>query len=191
MEQVGAQHPFALEPNLLRDALRTTVVRVGDQLEPLESEIFECVVAEKPKGSSRHTSPSRIADAPIADVPGVRIVHAHADRSDDTPAFGDRELLPSDPGNLSEDEGSGIVLRIGPWDDGNPVLDVGVVARFDDRGHIVERPGTQLQVAVAELHLRSLERRKAAAAAFRDERKSAATYSPGRLPSEYHRRQRA
>jgi hypothetical protein len=48
MREVGAQHTFALETDLLRNALGRVVLRIGDQLEPLQPEIFECVLAEKP-----------------------------------------------------------------------------------------------------------------------------------------------
>src|SRR5437016_2826074 len=149
MEQVGAQHALALESDLLSNPLRSAVVRVGDQLEPLESEIFECVFAEKPKCSSRYTAPSRFRGAPIADVPRARIVHAHSDRPDDTSTFGNGELLSPDARNPPLDERSRVFLGVRTRDDWDPMLNLGVVAGVDDRRNIVQRPRTQLQVAVA------------------------------------------
>src|SRR2546421_12539748 len=149
MEQVGAQNTLALEPDLLSNPLRSAVVRVGDQLEPLESEIFERVLAEKPKCSSRYTTASRVGGAPIADVAGARIVHAHSDRSDDTSPLGNGELLAPDSRNLPLDERARVFLRVGTRDDRNPVLNLGVVAGVDDRRNIVQSPRAKLQVAVA------------------------------------------
>jgi hypothetical protein len=140
--QVGPQDAFALEADLLRHALRGEVVKVRDQLEPFELEIFERVPAQEPKGACGHATSSGLARAPIADVARARIVHAHSDRSDDAAAFGDCELLPTDSRHFSSDERACVFLRVRPRDHRNPVLDLGVVARLDDRGNIVQRPGT-------------------------------------------------
>jgi hypothetical protein len=41
MPQVSAQHALALEADFLGNALRGDVVRIGDQLEPLELRLVE------------------------------------------------------------------------------------------------------------------------------------------------------
>jgi hypothetical protein len=41
MPQVCAQQALALEADLLGDALRGDVVRIGDELEPLEPQLVE------------------------------------------------------------------------------------------------------------------------------------------------------
>ena len=40
MGQMGTQHTFALETDFLGNALGCMVVRIGDQLEPLQPEVF-------------------------------------------------------------------------------------------------------------------------------------------------------
>ena len=148
MSQVRAQHSFALETDLLRNALGREVVRIGDQLEPLQPQVFERVLGEKPKCSRSDTTTARFAGAPVADVTCARVVDAHPDRSDDASILDDRELLRADPRNLSLDERARICLCIRARNCGNPVVDLGVVARGDDRRNVVQRPGTQLDVAV-------------------------------------------
>src|SRR6266550_1071877 len=130
MKQVGAQHTFALETDLLRNALGGAVVRIGDQLESLQLKVFEPVLTDETKGSRGHTATSRFTGTPVADVTRARAVDSHPDRSDDASTFSDRQLL-AVARDLSPDEGARVFVRIGTRDEGNPPLNVGVVACGD------------------------------------------------------------
>ena len=81
---------------------------------------------------------------------------------------------------------SGVRLR----DERDEPGDLVVVQCVDERIEVGRCIGPQQEVAVAELHGLILERRKAACGGLSEDN-PAATYSPGRLPSEYHRRWRA
>jgi len=148
MKEVGAQHTFAPEADLLRNTLRSVVVRIGDQLEPLQPEVVECLPGEKPKRACRDTSSASFGGAPVPDVAGTRLIDGHPDRSDDISTFGDRVLLLTNPRDLSPNEGACVFVRIRTRDDGNPLLDLGVTTRCDDRRHVVQRPSTQLDISV-------------------------------------------
>jgi len=137
-----------LEPDFLSYALGCMVVRIGDQLEPLQPEVFERVLAEKAKRARGDAPTSSFACAPVADVTRARVVDPHSDRPDDASVLGDRELLCTDPRNLSLDESARIRFRVWARDGRDPVVDLGVVAGSDDRRNVVERPGAQLDVAV-------------------------------------------
>src|SRR6266487_1484198 len=123
------------------------------------------MLAEKPERSSSHAAPTSVRRTPVADVTSTEIVDLHSNRAHDTFTRSDGELVgPSR--DISPDEGARVVLRIRARDDRNPMLNLRVVARRDDRRNVVQRPWTQFDVAVAQLHLLSLERRKAAVAAL-------------------------
>jgi len=110
------------------------------------------VLAENPQRSSRDTTAASLRGAPVADVTGTEIVDRHSDRAYDTFIGSDGELVRPDTRDLSQDESTRVVLRIRARDDGNPVQDLRVVARRDDRRNVVQRPVTQKDVAVAQLH---------------------------------------
>jgi hypothetical protein len=153
MGQMGPENTFTLETHLLRNPLGCMVLRVPDQLEALQPEIFECVFAEKAKRARGNPPTSSLSGAPVADVTRPRVVDVHPDRSDDSSILDDRELLRSDPRNLSLDEGACISLCIRARDCRNPVVNVDVIARGDNCRDVVQRPGAQLDVAVARFHL--------------------------------------
>jgi len=152
MRQMRAQHSFALETHFLGNSLGCVVVRVRNELEPLEAEVFESVLREKPQRPRRHTTTSSFPGAPVADVTCARAVDAHPDRPDNASSLGDGELLRADPRDLSLDEGARVFIGVGARNRGNPMMDLGVVARADDRRNVVQRPGTQCDVAVVEFH---------------------------------------
>ena len=82
--EVRAEDALALEADLLRAALRGDVVRVGDQLEPLELELVEAPAREQPERSGAQAPPSCGRCDPVADPTTVAVrVHAHPDRADD------------------------------------------------------------------------------------------------------------
>src|SRR5215218_7566370 len=162
MEEVRAKHAFATKPDFLRNPLRRLVVGVGDELEALEAELLEAVATEQPEGARRHAAPARWWSAPVADVPVAELlVEAEPDRPDRAVALRDRELSLAGRG-FASNEGSGVVFRVRPGNDRNPTLNVRIVARVDERRHVVHPPGPKLEITVLEHHVRTLERRPSA-----------------------------
>ncbi len=56
MHEVRAEHALAPEPDLLGDALRRDVVRIGDEIDALQLEIVERLAREesqRPRADSR------------------------------------------------------------------------------------------------------------------------------------------
>jgi hypothetical protein len=47
MSEMGAKDAFALEPDSLGNTLRRDVVRIGDEIDPLDLEIVERMPGEK------------------------------------------------------------------------------------------------------------------------------------------------
>src|SRR6188768_1583290 len=86
---------------------------------------------------------------------------------------------------------AGFRLAVRLRDHGQPADDLRVLAGSDDRRRILCPPGPKRESVGAKLHRAILETRRAALSDDPCEANSAATYSPGRLPSEYHRRWRA
>ena len=56
--EVRAQDAFALEADLLGDALRRDVVRIGHQIDPLELELVEPMPSEQPTARGADASPT-------------------------------------------------------------------------------------------------------------------------------------
>lgn len=148
-----AQYAFTLESDLLRNALRGVVVRICDQLEPLEPEVLERVSAEKAKGSSRQTAPASLRSAPVTDVTVAQgVVRCEADRTNDASVLGYCELPVPDPRDLTAHKGTRVLLRIRAGDVRDPMLNLTVVAGVDDGRNVIEGPRSQLQIAVSKFH---------------------------------------
>ncbi len=80
MAKVRSEHALSPKPHLLRNTLRSRVVRIGDELEPLELELLESPPGEKPQRAAAHTSSASPGDDPVADVAAVpERVDAHVD----------------------------------------------------------------------------------------------------------------
>jgi hypothetical protein len=75
-------------------------------------------------------------------VAGPVVVDAHADRADDAVVDDDRELVRAEA-DLVVDERPRVGERVRAWDHRDPVQDVRVVDRGEDRGDVALAPWPQ------------------------------------------------
>src|SRR5262245_3202719 len=122
---------------------------------------------------------------------GPQPVDTHLDRAD---SFTGRRVCDRERravlarGETVLDVEPGVRLGVGLRDEGEPALDLGVLAGGGNRRRVFDAPAPEDDSLGSHFHGAMGPRKRPPCGGLFQETNSAATYSPGRLPSEYHRR---